>query len=93
VSQIIGLQQPQFSFGTKFFVQFNGKGRKERCVPLRPTTARALKDWFAESDSRSSAVAFPNARGASLSRDGVDYILQQATERAVLICPGTPSSR
>ena len=77
VSEIISLLQPQFSFGTKSFVQFNGKGRKERSVPLWPTTAKALKEWFSESGDRSPAVAFPNARGSSLTRDGVDYILQR----------------
>jgi integrase/recombinase XerD len=77
VSEIISLLQPQFSFGTKSFVQFNGKGRKERSVPLWPTTAKALKEWFSESGDRSPAVAFPNARGSSLTRDGVDYILQK----------------
>ena len=94
VSEIISLLQPQFSFGTKSFVQFNGKGRKERSVPLWPTTAKALKEWFSESgDHRSPAVAFPNARGSSLTRDGVDYILQQAIERAVVNCPSLNNKR
>jgi site-specific recombinase XerD len=93
VSEIICLQQPQFSFGTKSFVQFNGKGRKERCVPLWSTTAKALKEWFAESGDRSPTVAFPNARGSSLTRDGVDYILQQAVKRAVVSCPSLNNKR
>src|SRR6202049_58960 len=93
VSEIISLLQPQFSFGTKSFVQFNGKGRKERSVPLWPTTAKALKEWFSESGDRSPAVAFPNARGSSLTRDGVDYILQQAIERAVVNCPSLNNKR
>jgi integrase/recombinase XerD len=94
VSEIISLLQPQFSIGTKSFVQFNGKGRKERSVPLWPTTtAKALKEWFSESGDRSPAVAFPNARGSSLTRDGVDYILQQAIERAVVNCPSLNNKR
>ena len=63
VSEITSLDQTQFSFGTKSFVQFNGKGRKERSVPLWPTTAKALKAWFSELSGRSPSVAFPNARG------------------------------
>ena len=93
VSEIISLLQPQFSFGTKSFVQFNGKGRKERSVPLWPTTAKALKEWFSESGDRSPAVAFPNARGSSLTRDLVDYILQRAIERAVVNCPSLNNKR
>jgi integrase/recombinase XerD len=74
-------------------VQFNGKGRKERSVPLWPTTAKALKEWFSESGDRSPVVAFPNARGSSLTRDGVDYILQQAIERAAVNCPSLNNKR
>jgi site-specific recombinase XerD len=91
VSEITSLDQTQFSFGTKSFVQFNGKGRKERSVPLWPTTAKALKAWFSELSGRSPSVAFPNARGSSLTRDGVNYILQQAAERAVASCPSLSS--
>src|SRR5271165_3928493 len=90
VSEITSLDQTQFSFGTKSFVQFNGKGRKERSVPLWPTTGKALKAWFSELSGRSPSVAFPNSRGSSLTRDGVNYILQQA-QRAVASCPSLSS--
>jgi integrase len=91
VLEITSLDQTQFSFGTKSFVQFNGKGRKERSVPLWSTTAKALKAWFSELSGRSQSVAFPNARGSSLTRDGVNYILQQVAERAVASCPSLSS--
>jgi integrase/recombinase XerD len=82
VSEITSLEQRQCSLGTKSFVQFNGKGRKERSVPLSGTTAKALKAWFSELSDRRPTIAFPNAHGSALTRDGVNYILQQATERA-----------
>ena len=70
-------------------MQFTGKGRKERAVPLWPTTTRVLRAWFQElqSDQRHAAVAFPNARGKALSRHGVDYLLQECVARAVVKCP------
>jgi site-specific recombinase XerD len=37
VSEITGLQRTNVKFGVKSFVQFTGKGRKERAVPLWPT--------------------------------------------------------
>ena len=54
-----------------------------------PKTAQLLRDWFKEleSDRRNEAVAFPNARGKALSRHGVDYLLQECVERAVVKCP------
>ena len=36
---------------------------------------------------RASHVAFPSARGTALSRDGVDYLVKQAIQRAVASCP------
>ncbi|MBA3441457.1 MAG: tyrosine-type recombinase/integrase, partial [Pyrinomonadaceae bacterium] len=56
-------------------------------VPLWPTTAQALQAWFGELGDGSGTVAFPNARGAALTRDGVNYLLQQAVERAARSCP------
>jgi integrase/recombinase XerD len=81
------------SFGVKSFVQFKGKGRKERSVPLWHSTAKALQAWFRELDDSSSAVAFPNVRGSSLTRDGVNYILQQAVQRASASYPSLKNKR
>ena len=69
------------------FLHLQGKGRKERTVPLWTKTARALQAWFRELADRQSSWAFPSARGSKLTRNGVDYILQQAVERAVSACP------
>jgi site-specific recombinase XerD len=91
-----GLQRPQVQFGTKSFVQFKGKGGKGRAVPLWPSTSRTLQSWFAELDADAryrAAVAFPNVRGAALSRDGVDYLLQQAVKRSATLCPSIAHKR
>jgi integrase/recombinase XerD len=93
VSEIISLRRSDFSFGVKSFVQFKGKGRKERAVPLWQSTARALQAWFRELEENSSAIAFPNTRGSSLTRDGVNYILQQAVQRAAVTCPSLKNKR
>lgn len=95
VSEMTGLRWQQVQFGIKSFVQSMGKGRKERAVPLWPTTARALQSWFKEmeSDQRNGAIAFPNARGKALSRDGVNYLLHECVERAVPKCPSLADKR
>ena len=95
VSEMTDLQRHQVKFGVKSFVQFMGKGRKERAVPLWPTTTRALQAWFkeVESDKRNGAAAFPNARGQALSRDGVNYLLQECVGRAVAKCPSLAGKR
>jgi integrase/recombinase XerD len=87
VSEVIMLQRPQVHFGASTFVHLHGKGRKERTVPLWNKTARALQGWFRDLAGASHQLAFPNARGHALSRDGVDYLLQQAVRRALPQCP------
>jgi integrase/recombinase XerD len=102
----LGIGEQRSSYGTRsiivhllseprdvFYALFKGKGRKERSVPLWHSTAKALQAWFRELDDSSSAVAFPNARGSSLTRDGVNYILQQAVERAFVSCPSLKNKR
>jgi len=87
VSEVTTLQRAQVCFGPSTFVQLTGKGRKERTVPLWPDTARVVKAWFAELEETVGPLAFPNARGKALSREGVDYRLQHAIQRATPACP------
>jgi hypothetical protein len=87
VSEVTALKRDQVCFGTSTFLQLIGKGRKERSVPLWPDTAQVLKAWFAELGDDAGPIAFPNARGKALSREGVDYLLKQAMQRAIPTCP------
>lgn len=87
VSEITALRRQQACFGASTFLQLIGKGRKERGIPLWPETARVLKAWFEELGEDAGPIAFPNARGKALSREGVDYVLQQAVQRAMPACP------
>jgi len=87
VSEIIALAQDQVCFGSSTFLHLKGKGRKERSIPLWPHTAKVLKSWFHELQQKGGGpLAFPNARGACLSRDGVDYLLRKAVQNAALNC-------
>jgi site-specific recombinase XerD len=93
VSEVTALRRNQIYFGSTSFVQFHGKGRKERSVPLWPRSARALKTWFETSNCTPETPAFPNARGGRLSRDGVDYILREAVGQASQTCPSLATKR
>lgn len=75
VSELIGLRWQDIVFGIGAHVRCQGKGRKTRCTPLRKDTLTALQAWQSEQQERSVAPVFPNARGQSLSRDGVAYLL------------------
>jgi site-specific recombinase XerD len=75
------------------FIQLTGKGRKERTVPLWSETARVLKAWFEELGDDARSIAFPNARGKPLTREGVDYLLKQAIQRAIPECPSLATKK
>jgi integrase/recombinase XerD len=93
VSEITSLKRSQVRLGATSFLQLHGKGRKEREVPLWPKTARTLKLWLNASTVSPDSPVFPSARGTPLSRDGVNYILQEAVQGAVKTCPTLASKR
>lgn len=86
VSEITSLKRGHVHFGVSTVLQLHGKGRKERAVPLWTKTSRALQAWFRELERAGHQIAFPSARGRPLSRDGVNYILQQAVTSAAERC-------
>jgi len=75
VSELIGLECQDVVMNDGAHVRCTGKGRKERCTPLRKEAVVALRKWLRERNGRESEPLFPNARGGSLSRDGVEYLL------------------
>ena len=93
VSEMIELRREQVHFGNSTYLELHGKGRKERTVPLWPHTARVLDKWFQELQGTCGSVAFPNARGHKMARDGVEYLLRQSVERAVARCPSLADKR
>jgi site-specific recombinase XerD len=74
-SELIGLRCQDVVLGTGAHVCCLGKGRKERCTPLRKDAAAALRHWLPERNAHPSDVVFPNAKGSALSRDGLEYLL------------------
>lgn len=86
VSEMIDLRREQVRFGASTYMELRGKGRMERTVPLWSHTARTLESWFQELTGKFGNVAFPNARGKQMARDGVEYLLRQALKRAATTC-------
>ena len=88
ISEVLTLRQHQVAFGATSLIHLHGKGRKERSVPLWPTTSRTLRAWISDCGDSGDRILFPSARGGPLSTDGANYILQQALRRAL---PSYPS--
>jgi len=93
VSELIGLQPEDVVLGSGAHIRCRGKGRKERCTPLRKDAVNALRAWLRERHGRSSDFLFPNARGGKLSRDGVEYLLAKHLAIACRQCPSLRNKR
>ena len=94
VSELIGLKFKDVVFGKGVYLHCQGKGRKERCVPLSKSTAAVLRNWMKERNgSNPDDPIFTNARGHILSRDGVAYILKKYAMLAGKTCPSLRTKR
>jgi site-specific recombinase XerD len=87
VSEMTGLCWQDVTLGAGAHVRCQGKGRKERCTPLRKDTITALRAWQREQQSRPEESVFPSSRGGPLSRDGVAYLLAKHVGTAQQQCP------
>ena len=93
VSELTGLRCEDIVLGTGAHVRCKGKGRKDRCTPLRKESVAVLDAWMKERPGQPDAPLFPNARGSSLSRDGVEYLLAKHAAIAKKKCPSLQKKR
>lgn len=87
VSELIGLRWQDVTLETGAHVRCLGKGRKQRCTPLRKEAVSALRTWQREQAQGSSAILFPSTRGGALSRDAVADLLKKHLAHARQQCP------
>ena len=87
VSEAVGLEKGAVDLDDRI-VRVNGKGGKERLVPLGRPAAEALRRYLAlgrpHLDRRYRPELFLNARGGPLTRAGAFLILRRLAERAGL---------
>jgi len=93
VSELVGLNNEDVILGNGAHVRCKGKGRKERCTPLRKEVAKALRSWLHEHSNQPGDPLFPNARGTRLTRDGVRYILCKHVKIAQKKAPSLSKKR
>ena len=93
VSEITGLRWQQVRFGTTTYLDLNGKGRKERSVPLWPKTAKVLQQWQQRQAGSRAPAIFPSLRGNVLTRDSVNHLLREIVQLAIPACPSLATKR
>jgi len=87
VSELLGLCLTDLSLGAEPSVVIQGKGRKQRLLPLWKQTTSALRAWLAIRGEIPVPELFVNARGERLTRWGFDYILKKHARAASRRCP------
>lgn len=86
LSELTSLRHEDLHVGVGDHVRVIGKGRKERCTPLRKNTRAVLAAWAREPSLTEDQPLFPNARGGNLSSHGVHYLLNKYVRTATVKC-------
>ena len=92
-SELAGLQIESVVLDRAAHVRCLGKGRKERCTPLRKATVAVLRSWLRERGGDPADPLFPNARRTRLSPDGVEYIVAKHVAHAKRHCSSLKRKR
>lgn len=92
-SELIHLRCKDVQLGPGAHLRCEGKGRKQRCTPLRKDAAAALRTWMDERQGKPDSPVFPNQRGGALSHDGLAYLLAKHLDFAKQVCPSLADKR
>lgn len=93
VSELLSLRCQDVVLGTGAHVRCTGKGRKNRCTPLRKDSVIALRTWLKERDGEPEDPLFPSTRSGPLGSDGVEYLLRKHVATARIHCPALQAKR
>lgn len=93
LSELAGLRSEDVMLGNGAYVHCIGKGRKERCTPLRKDAVKALRSWLRECDFRPSNPLFPSSRGGPLGVDGIAHLLSKHLATARKRCTSLEKKR
>lgn len=92
-SELIGLKCKDVVMGAGAHIRCLGKGRKERCTPIRRDTAAALATWLRERQGDPNEPLFPSIRGDRLSRDALEHLVRKHSLKASRSCPSLAGKR
>jgi site-specific recombinase XerD len=93
VSELVNLKCEDVVLQTGPHVRCLGKGRKERCTPLKSQTVGVLRIWLKERNGNPSDPLFSSRRGGTLSRDAVERLVTKYAAVACQTCPSLKGKR
>lgn len=92
-SELINLRRADVVLGPGAHVRCDGKGRKERCTPLRQDTAKLLDAWLRDRSGGADQPLFSTMRGDRLSRDALEHLVRRHVAAASRSCPALAGRR
>jgi len=87
VSELLALDCGDIQLGTGAHVRCEGKGRKQRTVPLTSQAKAILTAWLAERAGPPTDPLFPTRTGRRLSRDAIEQRVTTHAATATVRCP------
>lgn len=87
VSEMIGIRVADVTLATTSSVRLQGKGRKQRTVPLWKETAVEIRHWLKYADLRPDQPIVPTRKGLPMTRTNVADRLTLAITAASQQCP------
>jgi len=92
-AELLSLRCQHVALGSSAHVWCEGKGRKERCTPLRKDIAKVLHSWLKERHGSPSDPVFPSVRGAAMSHDALRNLLNKHVTAARRHCASLKKKR
>jgi integrase/recombinase XerD len=92
-SELVNLRCRDVALGTGAHVRCEGKGRKQRCTPIRRDSLPTLAAWCKERAGAPEDPVFPTIRGDKLSRDALERIVHKYVDLAVAKCASIKGKR
>ncbi len=87
VSEVASLLRSSVELSKTPIIRIQGKGRKERVIPIWKKTEALIKQWLNRIDGDKDAPLFPNHYGRAMTRSGIENRLENAVKIASLTCP------
>jgi integrase/recombinase XerD len=87
VSELVGIPLANLALQRTPSIRVQGKGRRERSLPLWKETATDLRSWLAVRGPVAAPELFVNAAGTAMTRAGFEYILTKHARAAAEKCP------
>ena len=93
MSELIALNVGDIQLGTGAHTRCEGKGRKQRTVPLTTPAQAALTAWLTERAGRPTDPLFVTRTGRRLSRDAIEQRVTVHATTATANCPTLSSKQ